>query len=228
MIRSIFSLSAALALAASASAVPIQINFASSSGTAAPDFYNDMTTDPDQSSESAKQLLGSLKDASNITTDVSLWFITDNGFSSGVVNSFSAPSVPGVPDAVADSVLFLNGNSGSPSATYEFRGLVADALYDLSFLSSSNASRTATIVGVGGSTVSINPTGNTSFTEFANVQASSGGVIAFTLAKVDGVNVNSNSSAILNALRIEAVPEPASLALIGLGGLLMMPRRRAR
>ncbi|MFK7911566.1 MAG: PEP-CTERM sorting domain-containing protein [Akkermansiaceae bacterium] len=72
------------------------------------------------------------------------------------------------------------------------------------------------------------------FTYFQNVQATAGGEIVFFGDAYDGDNGISEPNATqdnehrlqLNGFQIVAIPEPSSIALLGLGGLALILRRR--
>jgi hypothetical protein len=178
---------------------------------------------------------GALQDSANDPTTVS---VATTGYNAGPDLSTATPgNLP-----IYRSFLSSFGRPGSHTVT--INGLASEGLYDIWLLSYRDIATGGTerSVGTWATTNTTSPSSQLVDSEadldavafidgynyvlFSNVEATVGGVISFT---GDGVGsaINSERRRLhLNGLQINAVPEPSSTALLGLGGLALMLRRR--
>lgn len=115
--------------------------------------------------------------------------------------------------------LGINGSLG-----FELSGLTANSLYDIAIIAANNQIGDARTVEatVGASSVTAsNAATLAGSTAVLTVSSDAAGKITGTLANAAG-----SPEAGLAGLTVTLVPEPASLALFGLGGLLMLHHRR--
>jgi hypothetical protein len=138
---------------------------------------------------------------------------------------------------------FLSSFSRPGAYSVTISGLASEGLYDIWLLSYRDATNpldpsvgTWTADNTTTSSISqlvdaqdVSTPGSSTFTEgynyvlFSNVEATVGGVISFTGVGDPG---DTGRRLHLNGLQINQVPEPSSAALLGLGGLALILRRR--
>lgn len=152
---------------------------------------------------------------------------------SGVTFAFgtgwtSSYSIAGNPNNLQSDRVFTTGTG----ALFTISGLDNSKTYNLALIASPDASHdTDFTVGVTPLTATAGSAGSDdngalTFTDgtthvlFSGI-ASSGGVITFTTGKASG-----SGAGVLFGLQLEAVPEPSTTALLGLGGLALILRRR--
>ncbi|MEM1354118.1 MAG: PEP-CTERM sorting domain-containing protein [Planctomycetota bacterium] len=188
----------------------------------------------------------SLLDSDGNATGVS--FTTD--FTA--LRSFGGVPVGGL--QVFDNLALIDRAAGrNATATITFTGLTSGLAYDIwlmggrgvsgngseglsSTISTTNAvsSSSSQILdnNDGGSQVSFGEyVENANFVFFDDVVADSSGEITFSITGADSDDSNFDSLTAdsrpgLSGFQIEAIPEPSSLALLGLGGLCVLRRRR--
>lgn len=139
-------------------------------------------------------------------------------------------------DATRDYIFYGTVGGAAQSATVTLAGLTPNGEYTVAVVSSKATSSTSVPrtgnYQVNGSYASSTPNGlnfdsyNTGFLTEAiltweSVFATAGGTITLT-----ATTTQTSRSVWLNAMMVEAVPEPVSLSLLGFGTLLLLPRRR--
>jgi hypothetical protein len=139
--------------------------------------------------------------------------------------------------------IYEGGTGGSGSTTFTLTGLDPNELYDLAFYGDRNLSKDGleefTLMGAD-SEENISSTGIIdAFTtrQETRPNAADGNVIRWTridpgddgiiTVDVDPEFSSANNIVYLSAMRLEALPEPGTLALLGLGGLATLRRRRS-
>lgn len=125
--------------------------------------------------------------------------------------------------------IYIQNPGANPTGAFEITGLAAGGEYKITFFSARNGATgnresflRATGLAVYDSPV-LDANANTTNVASFNFFADNTGKVSIELLKGAGNSVN---FAYLNALKLEGVPEPASLGLLGLGGLLIARRRR--
>jgi len=126
-----------------------------------------------------------------------------------------------IPDSAINDLAFMSTNFSPDFNKIVISDLDDSLTYDIEILARVNATRQANDWSTDGQTVSIDPTNSTTIHQFLDVSTDGSGTITIL------VDVGTSSDVThINALEIVAIPEPASLALMGLGGLLIVGRRR--
>lgn len=132
-------------------------------------------------------------------------------------------------NALKDSLFANNAGSGPVSMVVTISGLDDTKTYDLLLyggrINNQNLFQTWSLTeGTGGANVSHDSLGNTTVAvDWDSISTNGSGVIAFSISG----NSGSGAAAAINFGQIIEVPEPSSLALIGIGGLLIARRRRS-
>ncbi|MGJ8672890.1 PEP-CTERM sorting domain-containing protein [Rubritalea sp.] len=135
-------------------------------------------------------------------------------------------ALSGIAATATDDGLFLNNNGGTPTVTFAFTGLDASQAYTVLFYSArGNNGGPATDIGVSvgsgtGASIS-NSLNNDSEVGTFVATTTAAGELSLTYSSGGG-----NTATALNFMSITTVPEPSSTALLGLGGIAMILRRR--
>jgi hypothetical protein len=183
---------------------------------------------------------GSLKNDAGTITAASVSWSSPNTW-----HAFGNPGYANVPTAADGKLMYgyldgSAGNSGFPSAT--FSG-IPYSLYDVYvYFGSDTDSLTRGQVTIGSTSYYFGTMGSTSFTGYAITTDTGGDSISNPLAnyaKFSGLTgsslyvetktnfgPDSNPAGGIFGIQIVAVPEPATVSLLGLGGLALLIRRR--
>jgi len=224
----------------SAQADIIYVNFtnaASATGTSANGGFNSLNN--------AASAAVSLSNFDNFATGASIARVTGSSGNGGA--SFGAPNVSGAAlTAGFNNTVGLSGHftSGAEIATYRLTGLDLSKVYTFTAfgarqandirntrytLSNSTDSFTGVLAASG-------PVNNSEVVVLGGIapRATGGGSTTGELDfsfQFDSPSTSGNKFGYLNAIRIDSaasIPEPSSLALIGLGGVALVTRRRRK
>ncbi|MDX1680373.1 MAG: hypothetical protein R3242_06550 [Akkermansiaceae bacterium] len=114
------------------------------------------------------------------------------------------------------------------SQTFTVSGLEVGASYNLTFIGHGGSTIQGPSITIGGDTQNIEPTdmGATSYTEGENYVTFT--VVADSSGEISGSYspIGTNTFGGISALQISSIPEPSVALLGGLGGLLLLRRRR--
>lgn len=182
-------------------------------------------------------------DLSITTASVSAGGVSGAGFGGTGINGPAGADPFDEANAITDGLFVNNNNDGT--ALFEFSGLVANTDYDFSLIggraSGGKDGGIKILAGTPDSNAvdldviesddlldSYNLLNDGTVLNFT-VTSTASGEIDFRFFKGDGTDGN-NGGSTFNAFSIDGplIPEPASLALVGLGSLLIASRRRQR
>lgn len=162
-----------------------------------------------------------------------------NGFQAVNPNGTSSPTgdaaARGYPDkATQDSLYGSNGYDGGTVTlvTAELTGLDPQSIYSFYFFASrmevsDNRETEYELVGASTSTAYLNVSSNTgNLAQVIGIAPDANGTITLNV-QAGPNNDNGNKFFYLGVMEIEAIPEPASLSFLSLGGLFLLRRRRA-
>lgn len=224
LVRALFAVALAGGIGYSASAAPIFLSLTNAGTVAA------SPTETFNTLNNAQVGAVALNDSTGAASGVSVTIATapagGNQTGSPGITTGSAADNAGITDAAGLSYHFT---SDANVATYTFTGLTESA-YNFTTFSSRNAGDARpTLISVSGSGLpqTAQPSGpvNNSDVLVFNSATPVAGVVTLSF---NGTNTTGNQFGYLNAIKIDVVPEPASLALVGLGGLCMLTRRKSR
>lgn len=224
----------------SASAVtifdPIYVDFRSQLGTGQPrsDTLGGVTYNLFGSeSHDLDNFVASALDENGNATGVSMLITDDhapyNGPSVGGSTTSGFMTSATIFNSVAtDSVMWNQAVGGAPF-TIGNLDATGGTLYEISVLSSRDGTgdRNMDVLINGVLAGTVNASDNTTLVTASNLTADlSGNLVVTFVPRTSSDTPVGNGFAYFNALRLTAVPEPSSMLLAGLGGLLMLKRRR--
>ena len=221
----------AAGLAASANATTILIDFganANTTPTTGGQSWNNVTA---TMAASAGEKIPDLLATTGTGTGIGLSIVSRfNGNNDSGTTSGSAP----YPSTATGDSLFGNTESFGVGANvfpeFKLTGLVIGQTYHFTFFASrtgasDNRETKYTITGSTSGNVTLNASNNISNTAIYSATPNASGEIVILMGPGTNNN-NTNHFTYLNVLEINTVPEPGSLALAGLGGLLLLRRKR--
>lgn len=142
----------------------------------------------------------------------------------GGLNDPAAPVIAGFGNSVTRDTMFRQGdNTGATAVTFRFAGLDDSLQYDLTLVGyvPSTQTRPDSIYTADAKVGSYNPVGG-GFTTLSGLSTDGSG----NLDVVWTLSFEAGAGGQLNGFSLAAVPEPSSLALLGMGGMLIAQRRR--
>ena len=153
-------------------------------------------------------------------------FSNNDGSNANYSALSSAPELDNFVESVVTDIAGAFGGPGPTTYTATIVGLDDSLTYDVVSVAANNASTNQTeTLTIGALSSSVNRGGSTAASVTFNSitgAVSSGGVLVIDFTSTAG----GGSNPILSGFQVTAVPEPGSLALLGLGGLCVLCRRR--
>ena len=165
-------------------------------------------------------LIDSTNTATTIDLSVDFSNTDRNGWGGNAINGTAGSNPFDQSFAVIDGI-YSNMTTGLVTLT--FSDLAASTVYDLSLIGGRATLGTDGSIAITTGTGSGGTLLNDGTQLDLSIISDGSGVIAFTFVDT---NNNFNNSTVLNAMSITAVPEPSSAALLGLGGISLILRRR--
>ncbi len=162
----------------------------------------------------------------NVMTVPTLSSVTGGGLTISFSNPFKGGGKYGTSaNALEDDYIFLNQNTGSASTVGTISGLSitldANTTYSFYLFARGGATNQTSTFTYDGTELSTNDT----TTPYAKYTYTTGAVVADTL-EFNWKPVGAQTYGVINGFAFVAVPEPSSAALLGLGGVLLVLRRR--
>lgn len=194
----------------------ILIDFGKSSQPTAGNWNNFAQSDSFRFTDNTQRLmLEDMIDSTGAATTADFYFIDfSDSAGAGIGGAdFNLATTIGQPQSATRDTMYLNRSGQSAWASFELRGLTANAAYDLTFFAGIAAERNDTEWTADGTTVSLAPENNTTQTvTIAGARANASGVLSILWESNTGAA--SSTAAHWNTLEIVAVPEPSAYSLL--------------
>lgn len=178
----------------------------------------------------------SLLDTLGASTGITWTSTGFDGASANTSGDFTGDALAAFGSNINASRDYFFGNTPTnPNPIVTFSGLDTSMTYTFTVFGgrwtiANTRSADYTVTGNGpGTTLYLDASNNTgNVITFSNVTPTSGGTITLSMFRASDNNSNPNYYTYLNAIKIESIPEPTALVLIGGAGAFLVLGRRSR